>query len=400
MSRLSGPGIQFPLTSPQINGAPGVVVLPTGGIYYIPQGNYLAQLGGQTVAQWFDPLNNLWRTFSPSGDLMQISSDGGNYRLINMSGVITGGSITNAGSGGVNGIGPTQTGSTLTFATPAAGGVTGTATGYVIVGGSVAAPTITQGGSGFLVPPMVVCDPPPQGGVQATAVATISAAGVITAVTMVNVGAGYTSAPQWYIVPANFNGYLATADRAAGAFPAPGLIHPNNVWPGTVFQGNINSASGALLTPTALTGSGTATGIVMTYFGAGYTGASSATVTFGGTSIGAAAATAIFSFACNVAIGSTVTATGGANYLSGSPAISNLGMVVGSTNNSTFFPRPIRGKSNNANGSFVVEDPGFGLQSGTITMNEVSVGVATVATVPAANLGGINDFSILQQAVQ
>src|SRR5215467_3058011 len=258
MSAIRGPGIALPFTSPQINGSAGEIMLPSGGIYYVPQGNYLAQLGSQTVAQWFDQNNGLWRTVQPSGDLMQISSDGGNYRLVNLSGVVVGGNITNAGWGGTNGIGPTATGSNVSIAAPAAGGVTEQATAYVVVGGSVAAPTVTQGGSAFLVPPVVFCDPPPPGGVQATATATLSSAGVITAITMQNVGAGYTSSPQWYIAPQNFNGFLTTPDRAAGIFPPPGLINPANVWPGTVLQANI-AAAGALLTPVALTGSGTLT---------------------------------------------------------------------------------------------------------------------------------------------
>lgn len=400
MAQIRGPGIGLPNDSPQNTGRPGVITLPSGGQYFLPAGDYIIATGGQTALQWFDNDNGLWRDYAPPGSVTSITTDGGNYRLINLSGVCVGASITNAGSGGTNGIGPTQTGSTVSFAAPAAGGVTGTATGYVVVGGSVAAPTITQAGSGFLVPPLVFCDPPQAaGGVQATATATISAAGAITGITMLNVGAGYTSTPQWYIQPNNFNGFLATPDRAAGAFPPTGLIHPNNVWPGTEFQANISS-TGALLTPVALTGSGTLTAIVMTHYGAGYGSANLATVSFGGTSLGAAAATPIMSLCCTVAIGSTVTC-GGSNYLSGSPGISSLGMVAGANNNNQFFPRPIRGKLNNANGSFAVEDPGFGLQSAgtSITMDAVSVGVATAATVPAANLGGIVDTSVIQSSV-
>jgi hypothetical protein len=397
MSAIRGPGIQLPFGSPQINGAGGEIVLPSGGIYVVPQGNYICQLGSQTVAQWFDPNNGLWRVVQPSGDLMQISADGGNYRLVNVSGTCVGANITNAGSGGVNGIGPVQTGSTVTFGAPAAGGVTATATGYVIVGGSVQAPVVTQGGSGFLVPPAVFCDPPPAGGVQATAVATISAAGVITAITMVNVGAGYTSSPQWYIAPQGFNGFLATPDRAAGAFPPPGLINPANVWPGSVLQPNI-AATGALLTPAALTGSGTLTAIVMTYYGAGYTGSTVPTISFGGTSLGAAAATAIMSFCANAA---TITGASGTAYVVGAPVISTLGFVAGSNNNNTFVPRPIRGKVTNATGpAFTVEDPGFGIQSAGTGVTLGGAGFTALGNVPAANLGGINDTSILQQATQ
>ena len=397
MSAIRGPGIQLPLTSPQINGTPGELMLSPGGIYVVPQGNYICQLGVQTVAQWYDPNNGLWRVVQPSGDLMQISSDGGNYRLVNASGIVAGASITNAGSGGANGIGPVQTGSTVTFGAPAAGGATATATGYVIVGGSVQAPTITQGGSGFLVPPAVFCDPPPQGGVQATAVATISSAGVITAITMVNVGAGYTSSPIWYIAPQNFNGYLTTPDRttATGLYPPPGLIHPANTWPGTLYQPNLSSALGALLTPNALTGSGTLTGIVMTYYGAGYTGSTLPSITFGGTSLGTAAATPVMSYCVT---GTSVTGAG-TGYIVGAPAITTLGLILGASNNSSFVPRPSRGKITNANGTYTIEDPGFGLQAAS----GIGIGggsITSLATVPAASLGGVNDVSILQQATQ
>jgi hypothetical protein len=395
MAQIRGPGIQLPLDSPQNTGRPGVLVLPPGGIYTFTQGDYIVASGDQTVLQYFDPGLNAWRTFTNPGALTTFFADGGNFRLVNLSGVVVGGNITNAGSGGTNGIGFAQTGSTVTFAAPAAGGVTGTATGFVVVGGSVAAPTITQAGSGFLTPPVVFCDPPPQGGVQATAIAVISAAGAITGITMVNVGAGYTSAPQWYISPSNFNGFLATPDRAAGAFPQPGLINPANVWPGTVFQGNIAlGTTGALLTPTALTGSGTLTAIVMSYYGAGYAGNTVPAISFGGTSLGAAAATAIMSLCVS---GSSATATGGTTAVTGGVAITSLGLIALTNNNNTFWPRPARGTTSAAAGTFTVEDPGFGLQGGVVTVTYV--GGATLATVTNTQLGGRNDTSIIQSSV-
>src|SRR6266853_3017996 len=153
----------FPLppTSPQNIGVPGVVTLPSGGVWYPPSGTYLITTGSQTIVEWWDPTNAIWRQYAGPETLAQISCDGTNYRLLNNSGTCVGGFITNAGSGGTNGIGPSQAGSTVTFAAPAAGGVTATAQGYVVVGGTVTAPTVTQGGSGFLLPPTIVCDPPP-----------------------------------------------------------------------------------------------------------------------------------------------------------------------------------------------------------------------------------------------
>src|SRR5229473_4260215 len=187
----------FPLSSPQNFGVPNVLMLPSGGVYVPPSGEYLITTGGQTIIEWWDPDGGIWRQYAGPETLNQLSTDGTNYRLANLSGVVVGANITNAGSGGTNGIGPNQTGSTVSFA--AAGGAVA-AQGYVIVGGTVPAPTITQGGSGFLVPPIVCCDPPPPGGIQATFTATLTA-GAIATVVQQNPGAGYLAIPQFYIIP-------------------------------------------------------------------------------------------------------------------------------------------------------------------------------------------------------
>jgi hypothetical protein len=392
----------FPPMSPQNQGGGAVISLQSGGIWYPPAGEYLVETGSQTVLQWYDPLNGMWRTYAQSGELTTFSCDGGNYRLVNMSGVIIGAKITNAGSGGVNGIGPNQTGSTVTFA---AGSPTpqNTAQGYAIVGGTVPVPTINNGGSGFLVPPAIFCDPPPLGGIQAHFTATISAAGVITAINSVNPGAGYTSIPQFYVVPQwqfyngmpRFPGDTAIPPIPATAW-APGLINPANVWNGSPYQGNLSSTGGAQLTGNALTGSGTLTGLVVTHFGGGYTGASSATVTFGGTSLGAAAATAIFGFCL---LGTSITATGGTVYVVNMPAITTLGAVLTTYDNSVLFSKPGRGIVTNATGPvFTVEDPGFLLQSASVFVGGGPG--AGPGQVPAASLGGINDFSCIQGSVQ
>ena len=153
------------------------VALGPGGYAYLPQGNYLMTLGNQSILQWWDPINFNWRNLCVAqAPTLSIDCDGYNFRLTNLSGVVQGASITNAGSGGTNGIGPTQTGSTVSFAGP--GGTGQTAKGYVIVGGAVGtaggSATITQAGSAFVVPPLIIIDAPPTGGVQATAVATIT----------------------------------------------------------------------------------------------------------------------------------------------------------------------------------------------------------------------------------
>ena len=397
MSQIRGV-FPFPFTSPSTAGVPNALLLTPGERYLPPAGQGVVTTGSQTILQWWDPTDTLWRNYAGPETSNQISTDGTNFSLINLSGCVVGASITNAGSGGTNGIGPLQTGSTVTFAAPAAGGALATAQAYPVVGGSVPAPTVTQGGSGFVAPPIVCCDPPPPGGVQATFAATISAAGVITAVTQVNPGAGYLAPPVFYIIPTQQ--YYQGAPRwpgdiAAGFpgsvmfYPAPGLINPANTWPGSPFQANIvTGTAGALLTAGALTGSGTLTAIVMTSFGWGYTQATIPAITFGGTALGAAAATAIMSLCLATA---SVTVTGGA-MTAGQGAETTLGLVAGTNNNNTFVPRAGRGVATAA-GAFSVEDAGFGFQKG-IAM------VGQAGTITGTQLGGINDVSLLQGFVQ
>jgi len=394
MARIGG---AFPFPTAQVSEGGGVITLPPGGTFYLPAGEWVCNTGTVTCLQWFDPIDQVWRGVQePTVQSQLVSSDGFNYRLINLSGVVTGASITNAGSGGTNGIGATATGATVVFTGPAAGV---TATAYPIVGGSVQAPTIAAGGSGFLVPPLIVIDPPPPGGVQATAVATISAAGAITAITMINVGAGYAASPNFWIIP-QFGLYAggASGSFAAGASPAPGLVFPGNAVPGNQNTG----ATGAQLTPNALTGSGTLTGIVVVNYGTGYTGTTIPTVSItGGGLAGGVAATAIMSFSVT---GVTLGA-GGTGYGSGATPIweSSLGLVAASTNNGVFLPRPARGVTTVTGGAvatFVIEDAGFGLQKvPTVAVINTSAIAATQATGTAV-VGGINDTSILQPRVQ
>ena len=389
----------FPLPSgsPQNTQGPQILTLASGGIWYPPPGEYMVTTGSQTVIEWWDPTDAIWRNYAGPNTWEQISADGANYRLVNLSGVVVGGNITNAGSGGVNGIGPNQTGSTVSFAAPAAGGVTATAQGYVVVGGTVPAPTVTQGGSGFLVPPVVCCDPPPPGGVQATFTSTISAAGVITGVTQLNPGAGYTSIPQFYIIPEPmfYQGAIRFPGDLPQTVPAPGLINPANVWTGSPFQGNIQTGTtGALLTGVALTGSGTLTAIVMTYFGNGYAGNTVPAISFAGTSLGAAAAIAIMSFC---ATGATLTGTGGTAAVVNDVGITSLGLIANTNNNNTFFPRPARGLITSTAGNMTVEDPGFGLQGGVVFISGAGT---TAITATNTGFGGKTDTSVIQPMVQ
>jgi hypothetical protein len=281
------------------------VALGAGAYFYVPPGQYMMNLGPLTALQWWDPVFYAWRGgLSTTDHAFQVSCDGYNYRLINVSGAVVSATITTPGSGGVNGIGPTATGSTVSFA--AGAGLT--AKGYVIVGGALAAPTITQAGSQFTAIPLILIDPPPTGGIQATAIATITAGGALNTVTLVNAGAGYQTPPNFYVVP-QFLDYPG-APAIPGVIPTPPTPVAPNFPPGLIaigpgggsaayipqnfmqgLQGAFPFSSGALVTSGALTGSGTLTGIVVTEGGSAY--AAAPVISFGGTSLGAAAATAV-----------------------------------------------------------------------------------------------------------
>jgi hypothetical protein len=396
MSRIGGI-FPIPLQAPA-NGD-GVVVLPPGGTYMLPAGDFALQYGVQTQAQWFDPNQQAWRGLqAPGGTFDYISSDGCNFRLVNLSGVVVGASITNAGSGGTNGIGAAATGVTIGFGLPVSALPAAAATAYPIVGGSVQAPLIAQAGSGFIIPPLVWCDPPPVGGVQATAVAAINAAGGVSSITMVNVGAGYTSSPNWYVFPANPN-YMGTpiAGVSPNSFPPPGTVYPTNLPAGSLYQPNI-SLSGCQLVSQPLTGSGTLTGVGILNYGFGYDGTHIPGISI--TGCGAAAATPVMSMcATSVTVGAA-----GAGYTGAAPIWeTSLGLVTPSLNNAVLTPRAARGVAVLSAGgvaSFAIEDPGFGLQKvpslSVLNAGSLATGQATGTVV----CGGVNDTSIINGRVQ
>lgn len=284
----------FPFPLAQVAEGGGVIALASGGVWYPPPGEWLIQTTANICVQWWDPIANFWRnqiSNSNTGDFF--ATDGYNYRLLNITGIVTVASFV-AGSGGVNGIGTAATGASISIiASNTTGGAQATA--YPIVGGSVAAPTITQAGSGFLVPPLVVIDAPPVGGIQATATCALTAGGAIASVTMANVGAGYAASPNFYLIPQTAVYQGATSGGfAPGPVPAPGLVFPANAVPG-----NQNTSSvGAQLTSIALTGSGTLTGVVMINSGGGYTGTPTGTV------VGVGAATVTMSAVVAAAVAS------------------------------------------------------------------------------------------------
>jgi hypothetical protein len=283
MARIGG---AFPFPLAQVGEGTARLSLGSGGVWYPPAGEYIFTMDANTQVERWDPTEQVWAIVESAtannGDW--VSTDGYNLRLHNITGVISSNTISNAGSGMTNGIGSVATGVSVAWA---AAGTTGypIATGYVVIGGSVGAPTVTQAGSGFLVPPVIVIDPPPQGGVQASAIAVMTQSGSsgIASITMVNAGAGYATTPNFYIIPQpQYYQGGPSGSFAPAALPAPGLVYPTNAIPG---QQN-TAATGAQLTSVALTGSGTLLALHMVNSGGGYTAA--AAVTFTGASGGAA----------------------------------------------------------------------------------------------------------------
>jgi hypothetical protein len=283
MARLGG---QFPFPLTQVAEGTTRLTLASGGIFVLPANQYLIMTDTNSVVQYWDPQANSWQTLAGHSAAIQLTSDGANYRLLNDSGTIPALTIAgpNNSSGYTNGIGPTATGASLAFAAAPTGFPT--ATGYLIIGGTVAAPTVTQAGSAFQCPPLIVIDPPPLGGIQATAHCTLTAGGAINTIVMDSAGAGYVASPNFYIIPQPpyYTG-AGSGGIAASPYPPGGLVHPNNSVPGAINPAPAG-ISGALLTPVALTGSGTITGAVRVNFGGGYSGAQSATVAGGGGTIG------------------------------------------------------------------------------------------------------------------
>jgi hypothetical protein len=199
--RLGGAGIGLSVASglvPNFAGTPPVaagltntIQLAAAEIFNLPAGTYMVIPGPYTCLQFLDPITGTWRTINAENGIQPIvlDSDGGNFRLANLTGTPVGGLITNAGSALTNGFG------TVTI-TPS----TGASVWQSVVGGAInATGVITAGGTGYLFPPILIVDAPPAGGIQASATATISA-GVVNAVTFVNQGAGYTTAPAVTVV--------------------------------------------------------------------------------------------------------------------------------------------------------------------------------------------------------
>lgn len=371
--RIGGPGIA--LTNPaNYPTAPAgsaftplysnVVSLAAAETYLIPAGTYYLKMGGYTMVQFLDPVTTQWRGLSTTWDPNKpIESDGGNFRLANLTGTPISAMITNAGSGYTNGIGTTATGLTVTAST-------GSSVWVPVVGGAVSTTAVSaSGGSGYTYAPTVVVSTPPAGGLPATATCTISS-GAVNAVTITNQGAGYTS--------------------------------PTTVGPTLTFVNDPRdtSGSGASWT-TVLSGSGSLTALYPSNNGTALTAAP--TFTFSPAS--STAATAVMNFCVTAyavsAPGTTyvapVVVTSGSNLVTGTPIYTNPLYEKG-----VIQPRPCRinaalGTTTVTPVGQIVEDNGAGIQTVPLPVIQTSSypTIANSASLTFA-VGGVSDTSYIQ----
>lgn len=181
-------------------GAPGVYPTPRGlpsnawtlqpgAARLIPPGTWNIALGPYSAFQEFDAVQGQWVTCGGSSSILQqVNSDGNNYRAVNQNGCVVGASVTNGGSAYTSA-------PTIAFSA-------GSAVGTAIVGGAVSTTvSVTNAGAGYVYPPLIFFDTPPQGaGLQATGFAVMSGS-TLSSITVDNQGAGYTNVPNVYIIP-------------------------------------------------------------------------------------------------------------------------------------------------------------------------------------------------------
>lgn len=339
----------------------GPISLASGESMLLPRGQYMLQIGPYSALQMKDPITGTWRLIDTAAPrTIFVSSDGFNYRVINISGCAVGALITNAGSGYTSA--PTIT--------PSAG----SSTWQAIVGGAInTTVTVTTAGSGYTYPPLLKISAPPLGGVQATAIAVMSA-GAISSVTVLNQGAGYTVAPTIEVIP-----------------------DPRDT-----------TGSGAVLTVNAtLAGSGTITGILNTDPGTVLTAVP--TLAFSGGGGSSAAATAIMCFAAT----GVTSGANGAGYGNAQPIgiITTGGIVAGTAagtnpelDKGMFVPRQANISAvSSAGGTFtsteasaaVVNDPGRFQSVPSALVIAGGSGLATTVAQATITVGGVSDTNYL-----
>ena len=285
---------------------PGLAISPnkeqsttllSGSTWVVPNGQFLLKLGKQLVCQFYDYNSGLWRTFEAGGSNfpIEVESDGTNYRVLNISGTISGVNVTTAGTL------YSQATTTISFAAPAAGTPSITATGTPIIGGSLTF-AITAAGTGYTNPVILIPHPILCGGtaglcIPATNHVSTLTTNTIAALTTDFAGAGYITAPvanTQTFTPSQFqnntSAILGTNQMV--------IIDP--------------AGTGAIITPSIGNGtptSGGLTGIIMNNNGAGYDGTHIPAVTITSTGNGINAAATALPWMCltSVTVGSTNT---------------------------------------------------------------------------------------------
>src|ERR1700689_4610766 len=106
MARIGG---AFPLPLAQVQEGGPKIELGSGGGGDFPAGEYFVLTDASCQIERWDPIENIWDSFIPASSGGFISVDGYNFRVHNITGVVSGNTLT-AGSGMTNGIGPTITG--------------------------------------------------------------------------------------------------------------------------------------------------------------------------------------------------------------------------------------------------------------------------------------------------
>jgi hypothetical protein len=360
------------------------IILGSGQAWPIPSGDWSIWPGRYTFFQTYDPITALWRQLaSPFGsDVQNISSDGWNYRLANLTGCVVGASVTNAGTGYTNGIYysagfpiPGNSSALVQLGTAAqpsvtfaAGGGTVVAQGNVIVGGAInTTVTITAGGTNYTYPPQLLVSNPPNGGVPATMYCTISG-GAINAVTVLDQGAGYPVAPTVTV-----------------------LRHPLDT----------TGAGGVLTVNATLVGSGTVTAVTVPINGVGMNAVPAITFLPASTT----AATAIMCM--------TVT-TGNAQTSASNMGTGNVGLILGALvpaassvllnptiQTNLFVPRlGFTAFNTTAGGGVTAIDGGLhqAIPAGIAYAVLSSGTISAAATAVPPTMGGVVDTSFVTQA--
>lgn len=371
---ISGPGLGLPFPGPvypanllnaPTNPATNVFNLAAGQALPLPANEFMViSKRGYAVLQWLDPVTTTWRTFQAlgAGVARKVKSDGFAYRVANLTGCPTAAVVTNGGTAGYA--------QATTTVTPS----TGNSQWQPVIGGQLSlTPTIVTVGSGYGMPPLVLCPFPPPPGIPASFTATISG-GQLSAITTVNQGAGYPAAPALTILPNPFD----------PNFLAGGIVNA--------------TATVALVAASGSATAGKLTGLLCLNPGVSLAAAPTLTVTGAGNS---ATATAVMLW---TATGITIT-TAGANYAANNE-ITSVGGITAATPAWTnpeiemtdWVPRKASMLASLAGGAItgVTTIYDGGLFTGTPNALVLTNSAPTTFASVAFTLGGASDTILLQ----